>query len=39
LADGDQGQRAAAVFDVLGPVYEQAFAHSEAHLASLEWVM
>ncbi|MFE9646310.1 class I SAM-dependent methyltransferase [Streptomyces sp. NPDC006365] len=39
LADGDQGQRAAAVFDVLGPVYEEAFAHSEAHLASLEWLL
>ncbi|WP_151477886.1 class I SAM-dependent methyltransferase [Streptomyces albicerus] len=39
LADGDQGQRAAAVFDVLGPVYEKAFAHSEAHGASLEWLL
>nr|AGS50010.1 methyltransferase [uncultured bacterium esnapd26] len=39
MADGDQGQRAAAVFDVLGPVYEKAFAHAEAHRASLEWLL
>ncbi|NGO41854.1 hypothetical protein [Streptomyces ureilyticus] len=32
-------ERAATVFDVLGPVYEQAFAHAEAHLASLEWLL
>jgi ubiquinone/menaquinone biosynthesis C-methylase UbiE len=39
LADEDQGQRAAAVFDALGLAYEQAFAHSEAHLASLDWLL
>lgn len=39
MADEDQGQRAAAVFDALGLAYEQAFAHSEAHLASLEWLL
>ncbi|MEX1655020.1 class I SAM-dependent methyltransferase [Streptomyces pseudovenezuelae] len=36
MADG--GQRAAAVFDALGLEYEKAFARSEAHLASLEWL-
>jgi ubiquinone/menaquinone biosynthesis C-methylase UbiE len=35
----DRGQRAAAVFDALGATYEKAFAHSEAHLASLEWLL
>ncbi|MEV0226292.1 class I SAM-dependent methyltransferase [Streptomyces sp. NPDC050704] len=39
MTDGVQGQRAAVVFDALGPVYEEAFAHSEAHLASLEWLL
>ncbi|WP_329288978.1 class I SAM-dependent methyltransferase [Streptomyces pseudovenezuelae] len=34
----DRGQRAAAVFDALGLEYEKAFARSEAHLASLEWL-
>ncbi|MEU5276947.1 class I SAM-dependent methyltransferase [Streptomyces asoensis] len=35
----DGGQRAARVFDALGSVYEQAFAHSEAHRRSLEWLL
>jgi ubiquinone/menaquinone biosynthesis C-methylase UbiE len=35
----DKGQRAAAVFDALGLEYEKAFARSEAHLASLEWLL
>ncbi|MFK4106746.1 class I SAM-dependent methyltransferase [Streptomyces sp. NPDC019531] len=35
----DEAQRAAAVFDALGATYEKAFAHSEAHLASLEWLL
>jgi len=35
----DKGQRAAAVFDALGLAYEKAFARSEAHLASLEWLL
>ncbi|MEU9171687.1 class I SAM-dependent methyltransferase [Streptomyces sp. NPDC048420] len=35
----DEGQRAAAVFDALGATYEKAFAHSEVHLASLEWLL
>lgn len=34
----DDGQRAAAVFDALGLTYEKAFARSEAHLASLDWL-
>ncbi|MFD5402946.1 class I SAM-dependent methyltransferase [Streptomyces griseorubiginosus] len=33
------GQRAAEVFDALGLTYEKAFARSEAHLASLEWLL
>ncbi|MFF0015611.1 class I SAM-dependent methyltransferase [Streptomyces sp. NPDC005374] len=39
MADEEHGQRAAAVFDALGLTYEKAFAHSEAHLASLEWLL
>jgi len=39
VADGEHGQRAAAVFDALGLTYEKAFARSEAHLASLEWLL
>ena len=39
MADGEHGQRAAAVFDALGLTYEKAFARSEAHLASLEWLL
>ncbi|MEU5768405.1 class I SAM-dependent methyltransferase [Streptomyces asoensis] len=35
----DGGQRAARVFDALGSVYEQAFAHSEAHRRSLKWLL
>ncbi|MEU5120457.1 class I SAM-dependent methyltransferase [Streptomyces asoensis] len=35
----DDGRRAARVFDALGAVYEQAFAHSEAHRRSLEWLL
>lgn len=35
----DEGQRAAEVFDALGLTYEKAFARSEAHLASLEWLL
>ncbi|MEU3276091.1 class I SAM-dependent methyltransferase [Streptomyces antibioticus] len=35
----DDGPRAAAVFDALGPVYEKAFAHSSAHHASLDWLL
>ncbi|MFD9389262.1 class I SAM-dependent methyltransferase [Streptomyces sp. NPDC060000] len=35
----DGGQRAARVFDALGSVYEEAFAHSEAHRRSLEWLL
>ncbi|MFH0520940.1 class I SAM-dependent methyltransferase [Streptomyces sp. M41] len=40
-SDSDDGQarRAAAVFDVLGSAYEKAFAHSETHRASLEWLV
>ncbi|MFC8678126.1 class I SAM-dependent methyltransferase [Streptomyces griseorubiginosus] len=34
-----EGQRAAEVFDALGLTYEKAFARSEAHLASLEWLL
>ncbi|MEH0467813.1 class I SAM-dependent methyltransferase [Streptomyces sp. B21-097] len=35
----DDGRRAARVFDALGPAYETAFAHSEAHSRSLEWLL
>lgn len=35
----DGGRRAARVFDALGPAYETAFAHSEAHRRSLEWLL
>ncbi|WP_426567634.1 class I SAM-dependent methyltransferase [Streptomyces canus] len=35
----DDGKRAAAVFDALGSGYEKAFAHSEAHHRSLEWLL
>ncbi|MER6413761.1 class I SAM-dependent methyltransferase [Streptomyces humidus] len=35
----DAGGRAARVFDALGPAYETAFAHSEAHRRSLEWLL
>lgn len=39
MAGEDDGRRAAAVFDALGSVYEKAFAHSEAHRRSLEWLL
>lgn len=39
MVDDGYGQRAAAVFDALGLTYEKAFARSEAHLASLEWLL
>ncbi|MFI9761619.1 class I SAM-dependent methyltransferase [Streptomyces sp. NPDC051963] len=35
----DQPPPAVAVFDALGATYEKAFAHSEAHRASLEWLL
>ncbi|MEU0409110.1 class I SAM-dependent methyltransferase [Streptomyces griseorubiginosus] len=35
----EEGQRAAVVFDALGLTYEKAFARSEAHLASLAWLL
>jgi ubiquinone/menaquinone biosynthesis C-methylase UbiE len=37
--DEDRAARAAAVFDALGAEYEKAFAGSEAHRASLDWVL
>ncbi len=39
MAGEDDGRRAAAVFDALGSGYEKAFAHSEAHRRSLEWLL
>ncbi|MEU1184439.1 methyltransferase domain-containing protein [Streptomyces sp. NPDC005820] len=39
LAGEDEKRRAAAVFDALGSGYEKAFAHSEAHRRSLEWLL
>ncbi|MEU1511722.1 class I SAM-dependent methyltransferase [Streptomyces sp. NPDC005811] len=39
LAGEDDGRRAAAVFDTLGSGYEKAFARSEAHRRSLEWLL
>ncbi|GHF82194.1 methyltransferase [Streptomyces thermodiastaticus] len=38
MTDRDAGSQAAAVFDALRIRYEQAFAHSAAHRASLEWL-
>ena len=35
----EEGQPAAVVFDALGLTYEKAFARSEAHLASLAWLL
>ncbi|MCX4767169.1 class I SAM-dependent methyltransferase [Streptomyces sp. NBC_01275] len=35
----DNGRRAARVFDALGPAYEKAFAHAEAHRRSLDWLL
>lgn len=37
--DEDRAARAAAVFDALGAEYEKAFAGSEAHRASLDWLL
>ncbi|MFK0115427.1 class I SAM-dependent methyltransferase [Streptomyces sp. NPDC090994] len=39
VTDEQQRARAAAVFDALGAAYEQAFAGSEAHHRSLEWLL
>ncbi|MEU2284888.1 class I SAM-dependent methyltransferase [Streptomyces sp. NPDC013178] len=39
MGSRDDGRGAAAVFDALGSVYEKAFAHSEAHHRSLEWLL
>lgn len=39
MTGGDDARRAAAVFDALGSAYEKAFAHSEAHQRSLEWLL
>ncbi|HZF91637.1 class I SAM-dependent methyltransferase [Streptomyces sp.] len=39
MTDGDHRPDAAAVFDALGTTYEKAFAGSEAHRASLEWLL
>ncbi|WP_086740934.1 class I SAM-dependent methyltransferase, partial [Streptomyces glaucescens] len=39
MTDGDHRPDAATVFDALGSAYEKAFAGSEAHRASLEWVL
>lgn len=39
MTSEDDGQRAARVFDALGPSYEKAFAHSEAHRRSLDWLL
>ncbi|MFH8798377.1 class I SAM-dependent methyltransferase [Streptomyces sp. NPDC017936] len=39
MSGRDDGRRAAAVFDALGSGYEKAFAHSEAHHRSLEWLL
>ncbi|MFI5797986.1 class I SAM-dependent methyltransferase [Streptomyces sp. NPDC051677] len=39
MADEDDKRRAARVFDALGAAYERAFAHSEAHRRSLEWLL
>ncbi|WP_055691058.1 class I SAM-dependent methyltransferase [Streptomyces prasinus] len=39
MVDEDRGSPAAAVFDALGSDYEEAFAASEAHRASLAWLL
>ncbi|MFD7436279.1 class I SAM-dependent methyltransferase [Streptomyces sp. NPDC059861] len=39
MTDGDHRPRAATVFDAIGAAYEKAFAGSEAHRASLEWLL
>ncbi|SES48722.1 Methyltransferase domain-containing protein [Streptomyces sp. yr375] len=39
MTDEDDGRRAARVFDALGAAYEKAFAHSDAHRRSLEWLL
>jgi ubiquinone/menaquinone biosynthesis C-methylase UbiE len=35
----DDGRGAADVFDALGAAYEKAFAHSQAHRRSLDWLL
>ncbi|GHB46208.1 methyltransferase [Streptomyces viridiviolaceus] len=39
VTDEQQRPQAAAVFDALGAAYEKAFADSEAHRRSLEWLL
>ncbi|MFJ4466689.1 class I SAM-dependent methyltransferase [Streptomyces sp. NPDC089424] len=39
MTEGDHRPRAATVFDAIGAAYEQAFAGSAAHRASLEWLL
>ncbi|MGW0996832.1 class I SAM-dependent methyltransferase [Streptomyces sp. NPDC002523] len=39
MAEDDRRAPAAVVFDALGLDYEKAFASSEAHLASLRWLL
>lgn len=39
MTDEQERPQAAAVFDALGAAYEKAFADSEAHRRSLEWLL
>ncbi|AWW36167.1 class I SAM-dependent methyltransferase [Streptomyces cadmiisoli] len=39
VTEGDQRPSAAAVFDAIGVAYEEAFAGSESHRASLDWLL
>ncbi|WP_171107919.1 MULTISPECIES: class I SAM-dependent methyltransferase [unclassified Streptomyces] len=39
VTDGDHRPPAATAFDAIGAAYEKAFAGSEAHRASLEWLL
>ncbi|MEU6058851.1 class I SAM-dependent methyltransferase [Streptomyces sp. NPDC047097] len=39
MTEQDRSSRAAAVFDALGASYEEAFARSEPHRRSLEWLL
>lgn len=39
MTDGDHRPPAATAFDAIGAAYEKAFAGSEAHRASLEWLL
>ncbi|MBD0423277.1 methyltransferase domain-containing protein [Streptomyces sp. TRM S81-3] len=39
MTDEEHRPQAAAVFDALGAAYEKAFADSEAHRRSLEWLL